>query len=290
LRFFHQLGIFLHFTELSDYVIVNHQWFYNQLSNIFGFSSANIVAHKPRKDFETQGILSAKDLDAVDIEGDLKITSFIELLCNKKIMAKYKKQGEDYFYMPYFLPYSQPHEDKYKFLLFEPLLVRLAFGSCTCLPRGFFSCLVVHLLQAPPEQWELLHNKSEKRFRDIVSFMYNEKYCVRLYDKTKYLEVQIRDYKYSPKEAIFPIFASLYQCMLKVCTEWGLKELKLEYGFICHHSKNNNNHMIVARSLALSIEDPEPCSLKNTAFCKQCEDHTDIGKLHKMWFGQSCIM
>jgi len=116
IQFFHQMG---HYTELSDYIIVNQQWFYFQLSKIIGFHSKNVLADKTRKNYKTQGILPAKELD-VEMEGDLKLSHFFELLCNKKIMARYENQGEEYYYIPYFLPYSQPYEDKYKFLLLEP--------------------------------------------------------------------------------------------------------------------------------------------------------------------------
>jgi len=139
----------------------------------------------------------------------------------------------------------------------------------------------VHLRRKLPQQWEWLHSEPEKNFRDVIHFMYKDQYCIRMYDKIKYLEVQIRHYKYYQKESMQPVFASLHQSLDEVQRNG---KLQLQYGFICHHSRKKSDHMVVVPT----IKDPKS-SLDGTdsIFCKQCQLHMDIGKLHKMWFGSN---
>ena len=151
------------------------------------------------------------------MEGDLKLCDLVKLLCNMKVIAKFKREGEEFCYLLCVLPYWQPHEDKYRFLLFEPLLIRF---SSDYLPRGFFCCLVVHLIQALPEHWVLLHKESKQHCRNVINFLYKGEFCVRLRDKTCHLEVQIRHHKYYQLESMHPVFTSLYQSMDSVCKNW----------------------------------------------------------------------
>jgi len=142
--YFHQLGIFLNFAEVSDYVIVNHQWFFDQLGKVICLENISLPADKKSQSaFQNQGIIPTNEL-SINMEGDLKLSDLVKLLCNMKVMAKFKRKDIEYYYIPCVLPYWQPREDKYRFLISEPLLVRFQSGY---LPRGFFSSLVVNLLQ-----------------------------------------------------------------------------------------------------------------------------------------------
>ena len=156
------------------------------------------------------------------------------------------------------------------------------------LPRGFFCCLVVNLLQAPPKQWVLLHKDSKKHYRNVINFLYRGEFCLRLLDKTRYLEVQIRHYRHCKKEYMHPVFASLCQSLDNVCEGLKCGSKLLQYGFICHHSRGDSDHMVVVPS----IKHLESCSLDGVerVLCEQCQGQTEIEKLHRMWFdntGQS---
>jgi len=123
----------------------------------------------------------------------------------------------------------------------------------------------------------LLLKYSEQYYRNVINFLYKGEFCVRLHDKICYLEVQIRHYKYCQLESMYPVFSSLYYSLDKIC-----KSEQLEFGFICHHAVNRRDHMMVVSS----IRDPESCSLEavEKVLCGQCQQQTEIGKLHRMWF------
>ena len=98
LLYFHQLGVFLHFAELPDCVIVDHQWFYDQLSKIV--CSEHILLPNSNKSlniFQNQGIIATDEL-SVNVEGDLKLCDLVRILCGMKIMAKFKKDDEEFYY------------------------------------------------------------------------------------------------------------------------------------------------------------------------------------------------
>ena len=282
LQYFHQLGVFLNFAELPDCVIVDHQWFYHQLSKIVCSECLSPPENsKTLSIFQNQGIILGDELN-VNKEGGLKLCDLVKLLCNMKVIAKFKKDDDEFCYIPCVLPYWQPREDKYRFLLYEPLLVRFSSGY---LPRGFFCSLVVHLIQAPPEQWVLLHKESKQHCRNLINFLYKGEVCIRLHDKIRYLEVQIRHYKYYKKESMHLVFTSLYQSLDSVCKNWQYDSKKLQYGFICNNSQGDSDHMLVVPN----IKNPESCTLDKVekVFCEQCQLLTEIEKLHRMWFNNT---
>ena len=272
LQYFNSLGIFLYFKdvpEMQNYVIINHQWFYNTLCKITCLlcDSSSIIDHDSLEIFKKDGLLHKKKLMKMKFDDKIKIEFFVALLLNMKIIACYKKE---FYYIPYVLPHCQHYHDKYKYLLLEPLLVRFSSGF---LPRGFFCSLVVHLLQElPSKQWSKVDFC--QNYRNVITFNINDVFYLRLQDQIYYLEIQVRHYEYCKKRCVFPELKILCEYLHYVCTKLKLDPNKLEYGFLCH-GDSEDEHMVKLDSIK------DPANLEN---CKKCKKRTQMGPLHKIWF------
>ena len=140
LQYFNSLGIFLYFKdvpEMQNYVVINHQWFFNTLCKITCLlcDSSSIIDHDSLEKFKKDGLLHKKKLMRMKWDEKIQVESFVALLLHMKIIACYKKE---FYYIPHILPHCQYYHDKYRYLLLEPLLVKFSSGF---LPRGFFCSL-----------------------------------------------------------------------------------------------------------------------------------------------------
>ena len=274
LHYFHSHGILLHFQEVPDmwdYIIVKHQWLYDQLSMLITVSSDNPSCG----DNFSRGILRKNELPKIEMGGDIKMENLISLLDYKKILAKYTKDNKDYYYLPFVLPYCQHYIDKCKFLLLEPLLVRFSSGF---LPRGFFCSLVVHFLQKIPPGWKSQLQDTNKHFRNVITFLLPNNLYLRLQDKIYYLEVQIRHYQHCKGECMLKEFKILYEYLQNVCKTLGFDGTKLQFGFLCQCIKlNEEDHIVVLPSIN------DPLSY-NPIYCEKCQNQSVLGELHKLWF------
>ena len=297
LCYFHSRGIFLNFQEvheMSDYVIVEHQWLFDQLSKL--------VTVSPENPSCGDGIILKSKLPKIEIEGGIKMENLISLLDDKNILASYTQNNKVHYYLPFVLPYCQQYADKFKFLLLEPLLVRFSSGF---LPRGFFCSLVVHFLQNIPDGWISLHENTNKHFRNIMTFQLPNNLYVRLQDKIYYLEVQVRHYQHCKGESMLKELEIICKYLHKVCKTLKYDYRKFQFGFLCQHGKwDEESHMGV-------LLEPSSCNLKycgkcqnqiivlpftddplliycekcnNWINCKKCRNTTDMGYLHKLWF------
>ena len=307
LYYFHSRGVLLHFEEIPkmrDYVIVEHQWLYTQLSDLVA-----VLCENPScgDDFP-HGILQNNELLETEEEESLAIDrkimeSLISLLDHKKILASYTKNDTKHYFLPFVLPCCQQYADNAKFLLLEPLLIRLSSGY---LPRGFFCSLVVHFLQKMPPGWESLHNK--KDFQNVMTFLLpkNNLY-LRLLDKIYYLEVQVRHCQHSNGECMVNELKILCKYLYEVCKTLEFDYRKLQFGFLCQHPVwDEEGHMVVlpepllcnskccrqgcqSQSVVLPLINDlnlvycEQC--QSRAFCEKCKKYsTTVGELHKLWF------
>ena len=298
--YFHSRGIFLNFQEvskMSDYVIVEHQWLYDQLSMLVTVSSENPSCG--------DGIIMKSKLPKIEIDGGIKMENLISLLEDKNILASYTQNSKVHYYLPFVLPYCQQYADKFKFLLLEPLLVRFSSGF---LPRGFFCSLVVCFLQSIPDGWISLHENTNKHFRNIMTFQVPNNLYVRLQDKIYYLEIQVRHYQHCRGESMLKELQTICKYLHEVCRTLKFDYRKLQFGFLCQHGKwDEESHMA-------TLLEPSSCNLKycrkcqnqivvlpfiddsllcnliycercdSRIHCKKCRNTTDMGDLHKLWF------
>ena len=281
LQYFDFLGVFLHFKKvpgLCDYVIIDHQWLFDNLAKIMHLSPDDIdfQDYHLKKQFEERRLLAKTKLCIVHWNDKLPPEYFFNLLIFLKVIATVMLDEVEYYYMPCILSSINQYHDKNIFLYSEPLLIQFSSGF---LPRGFFCSLVVHLLQELPTGWDhQLHNT--EHFSNVITFQLPDKSFLRLHDRTSYLEIQIRHYVrnlhtfYHSK--VFPVLSEYFRA---VCNKLKFSHEKLQYGFLCHDSKSNDDHIAVIKP----FEFPLPAELQ---CCRKCPNLTKLEEFHKIWFGE----
>ena len=279
LQHFDFLGVLLHFKEvpgLCDYVIIDHQWLFDNLAMIMHLShdDINFRNHNCKKQFKQKRLLAKSEMCITNWNSELCPEYFFNLLIYFKVIATVMLNEVEYYYMPCVLSSTNQYNDKHIFLYSAPLLVQFSSGF---LPRGFFCSLVVHLLQKLPTRWNhQLHNT--EHFSNVITFQLPDKSFLRLHDKTSYLEIQIRHYKgelyVSYHSQVLPVLSQYFE---DVCSKLNFNHNKLQYGFLCHDGKSNNDHIAIVNP----FEFPLPSELK---CCRECEHPTEMGKLHRIWF------
>ena len=290
LQYFHSLNVLLHFKDvqgLRDYVIIDQQWLYNKLATLVNIQCRSFTGlgfHSQTR-FRKSGVIEKCEITyAIEWEdkGSIKVEHFVALLVHKRIIANYAVENEEFYYFPYILPYCQQYTDRHKFLVSEPLLIQFSSGF---LPIGFFCSLVVHLIQNPPLGWKHQlspHTEDSENFRNIMTFLLPDEYYLRMLDKTHYLELQIRHYKNcSLNDATehSKVYGILRDYMRSVCQKLKFDFNKLQYGFLCHDGRSNDDHIAVPRSI------DTPSKIPNVIMCcRGCKNPTKIGLLHKCWF------
>jgi len=263
LLYHHLLGVLLYYPDvpgLCDYVIVDHQWLFDRLSSIVRFTfkdSSNLNASKKLK---YNGILCKELLQELQWEDELKEEYFISLLVEMKIIAPMQREdgnGEDYF-IPYVLPTytSQSKGDdivsEYGYLQGEPLLIQFVSNL---LPRGFFCCLVVQLLQCLPDGWNhvLAQGDIYHTYSNLISFSLPHGYHLSLVDKLSYLKVEIRHEKelYYQQVSIHMLVQDVLADGLQgVCEQLSYNHGRLQFGFHCQCKNFSEEHIAVLTSMA----------------------------------------
>ena len=279
LQRFDFLGVLLHFKKvpgLCDYIIIDHQWLFDNLAMIMHLShdDINFRNHSYKKQFKQKRLLAKSEMCITNWNGELCPEYFFNLLIYFKVIATVMLNEVEYYYLPCVLSSTNQYNDKHIFPYSAPLLVQFSSGF---LPRGFFCSLVVHLLQKLPTGWDhQLHNT--EHFSNVITFQLPDKSFLRLHDKTSYLEIQIRHYEgelYIPYHSqVLPVLSQYFKY---VCSKLNFNHNKLQYGFLCHDGKSNDDHIAIINL----FEFPLPSELE---CCRKCEHPTKMGKLHRIWF------
>ena len=279
LQHFDFLGVLLHFKEvpgLCDYVIIDHQWLFDNLAFIMHLSldDINFQDYHFKEQFKENRLLAKCELCIINWISELQPEYFFNLLVYLKVLSTVTLNKVDYYYIPCVLSSTKQYIDKNIFLYSAPLLVQFSSGF---LPRGFFCSLVVHLLQNLPTGWDhQLHNT--EHFSNVITFQLPDKSFLCLHDKTTYLEIQVRHYEgdlyFSYHSKVFPVLSQYFK---DVCSKLNFNNEKLQYGFLCQDGKSNDDHIAVINP----FEFPLPCELK---CCRKCPHPTKLRNLHKIWF------
>ena len=256
LIYHHLLGVLLFYPDvpgLRDYVIIDHQWLFDKISNIVCLTfklSSNLIAVNSLK---YNGILSKELIQELDWKEGIKEDYFIALLVEMKIIAPIRREdgdGEDYF-IPYILPtYAiQPQCDdvlsQYGCLQGEPLLIQFISNL---LPRGFFCCLAVEILQQLPKGWAHVLNQKDTRhtYSNLITFRSQSSYYLSLIDKLSYLEIQIRHQNsvyYSHSPIHMKVLDIIDNALKFVCTQLTFDHERLQYGFHCQCGEYDMEHI-----------------------------------------------
>ena len=124
---------------------------------------------------------------------------------------------------------------KYGLLQGEPFLIQFASNL---VPRGFFCCLVVQMLQQLPKKYGRLFTQNDTRLTcsNLITFRLQNAYSLSLIDKLSYLEVQLR-HQECDNYRHFPIHISVQDILSKaleiVCEQLTFNHGRIQYGFHC---------------------------------------------------------
>ena len=262
LLYHHLLGVLLYYPEvpgLCDYVIIDHQWLFDRISSIICIAFKQSYDKVAKTKLQYNGILTKEIIQGLHWEEELKEKHFITLLVEMKIVAPIQREdgnGEDYF-IPYILPtYTvQAQSDDllshYGCLQGEPLLIQFVSNL---LPRGFFCCLAVQMLQQFPKGWEHLITQKDTHhtYSNLITFRLQNAYCLSLIDKLSYLEVQIRHQKkdyYHQFAVHIKVQDILANALEAVCEQLTFNHGRLQYGFHCQCGEYDNEHIAIVTRL-----------------------------------------
>ena len=292
LMYHHLLGVLLYYPDvpgLCDYVITDHQWLFDRISSIVCLTfkhSSNKIA---KTNLKYNGILSKELIQGLHWEEELKEEYFISLLVEMKIIARIPRvdgTGDDYF-IPYILPTQPQCSDilsQYGCLQGEPLLIQFASNL---LPRGFFCCLVVQMLQQLPKGWGCLYLEKDTHhtFSNLITFRLIGAYSLSLMDKLSYLEVQVRhlhkDY-YHQHPIHLKIQELLINALEVVCEQLTFNHGRLQYGFHCQCGKYDDDHIALLTRLTPPFD---------YALCRYGSIvPTALGNGHTVWLTEVCLL
>ena len=292
LIYHHLLGVLLYYPDvpgLCDYVIVDHQWLFDRISSIVCFTfkhSSNMLATNSLK---YNGILTKELIQELKWKEEIKEEHFIALLVEMKIIAPIQREdgtGEDYF-IPYILPTyttkSQCNDvlSQYGCLQGEPLLIQF---TSNLLPRGFFCCLAVQILQQLPKGWNhlIVQGDTYHTYSNLITFRLQGAYFLSLLDKFSYLEIQIRQQKKCYYKQ-FPVHLAVQDILAKslenVCEQLNFNHGRLQYGFHCECGSIDEAHIAVLTKLTPPFDYYAMCRYGST-------NNTELKHEHTVWLTQ----
>jgi len=288
LLYHHLLGVLIYFAEvpgLCNFVIIDHQWWFDKLSSIIcvTFQQASMNRQAVQK-LKYEGLFSKDLLQHVEWKDDIKEEYFLTLLVCMKIIAPVvtgKENKEEYF-IPYVLPiFTVQQKDailsQYGKLLGWPLLVRFRSGI---LPRGMFCSLIVELLQHSPKSWHphFSCDGVHHTFSNLITFSLPDGYSLSLFDKVSYLEVQIRHTDGCCQNHIHvKAYYYLVYALTEVCIHLNFDYERLQYGYLCQCNKTSEDHIAVLPEKITATTRFAECSINSVSCMK-------LDFSHLMWF------
>ena len=278
----HLLGVLIYFKEvpgLYDYVIVDHQWWLDRLSNIICTTfHQDSFDHYAMHNVKYQGLLFKECLQHDEWKDYIKEEFFLSLLVQMGFIAPIVKQNNKVeYFMPCVLPTYNCSKilDQYGSLQGEPLLVQFHSGF---LPRELFCCSIVELLQHSPKSWEV-HKNTHHSFGNIIAFVLSNSYTLLLLDKVSFLEAQFR---HLTKETYhIPVHNKAFNyyvyALAEVCIHLNFYYDNIKYSFTCHCDESLQvNHIAILPTTSCGIFYAR-CTIKNA-----CQ--FDICPSHLIWF------
>ena len=151
LQYCHILGVLIYFHEIPgicDYVIIDHQWWFDKLSSVMCITfKEDFLNYQAVRKLKYQGILSKELVKHIEWKGDINEEYFFSLLIHMKIITPIVSEpyGIEEYFIPFALSaYDLQHENEilsqYGHLQGKPLLIQFYSGL---LPRGLFCSLMV---------------------------------------------------------------------------------------------------------------------------------------------------
>ena len=285
LMYHHMLGVLLYFPNvpgLCDYVITDHQWLFDRISSVVYCTFKHSSNKLAKNNLKHNGILSKELIQELKWKEEIKEEHFIALLVEMNIVAPIQREddnGEDYF-IPYILPTytTQPQCDdvlsQCGCLQGEPLLIQF---TSNLLPRGFFCCLAIQILQQLPKVLGNLFTQRDTRhtYSNLVTFHLQNAYSLSLIDKLSHLEIQIRHQENNYFHQIpihIKVKENLSVALKIVCEQLSLNRGRIQYGFYCHCGEHDDH--IATLTSPIPPFDYALCRYGSNVATKLSNEHT----------------
>ena len=287
LQYHHLLGVLIYFHEvpgLCDYVVIDHQWWFDKLSSVICITfQEDFLTYQAVRKLKFQGMLSNELVKHVEWKDDIKEEFFFSLLIRMKIITPVDNKQDDTeeYFIPFVLSaYNLKQENEilfqYGHLQGEPLLIRFYSGL---LPRGFFCSLLVQLLQYPLKGLEPHFSQGDTHhaFSNLFTFSLPNAYSMSLLDKLSYLEVQIRHQRKAIDIPVhFKVYNYLIYVLTDVCIHLKFNFERLQCGFLCKCCKHTEDHICILPAIYPSMRFAK-CSI-DTIY------QMELGPSHLVWF------
>ena len=275
LMYFHQLGILLHYREVSglqDIIFCNPQWLFDQLTELIKVkynTPPRIQQDISKGIFHKQRLFNiySKKLDA---KGQLKFENLLELFTHLNIMSVLPNKPDQYF-MPALLnpaPTDVPLQDEYGVQVHDSLLVKF---KNRYFPRGMFCCLVTHLAQ---NGWKI---QVKHAYKNLVVFQIVPDYYVALFDNINHVAVEIHCKKGSKPQGghcevctHYDVCGTLYKGLRKLCKMFQMN-YDFKFGFACKECRR-------FAGVKLQYAFPTNC------ICKECQKSYQLNRDQLVWF------
>ena len=262
LKFFNHLSVLLYYEKESNsesYIICCWEWLFKILSCLFHDPVphiGNTFASYNR--FMYEGILTITMMEDTTwpFEKEIKMVTLIKLLVHLQLAVPIKNSE-------YFLPGRLPIYDKssniiseYGEIQLEPLLIIVSSGTSH---PSLFCLLVAHILEALPENWLTPQESSDVKrhtYNNLITFRIKGGYFVTLYEKSFFLEIQVR--KMPTCKDISNFHYQVLQTLKKALSEVNLKAYEIKYGFLCkvcpQVDNESNCHVMILKKLDLNSQ------------------------------------
>ena len=275
LMYFHQLGILLHYGEVSglkDIIFCNPQWLFDQLTELIKvkYNAPPLIQQDISKGiFHKQRLFDiySKKLDA---KGKLKFENLLELFAHLKIMSVLPNKSDQYF-MPALLnpaPTHIPLQEKYGVQVHDAMLVKFKNRYFPC---GMFCCLVTHLAQTG---WKI---QVKHAYKNLIIFQIISDHYVVLFDRINHMAVRIH-YKQGSKPQgnhyevcnHFDMCNILYESLKELCKMFQMN-YDFNFGFACKDCRK-------FAGVKLQYTLPTNC------VCKECQKSYQLNRDQLVWF------
>ena len=255
--------------ELKDTIIIKPSIIFCAVTELIisTFTIKN-VRRGVIKLFTRYGLFTRSSIEHIH-KLEISLEAFLALLKHLYILGpSHNSQLGDYFF-PCALVHAPESVDTSTSV--DPLL--LVFG-CGCVPKGFFSALLVFLCQ---NEWDIEHLSRDQPclYRNEASFFVEEhKVNVRLKAKSICLEISVKDDN-PPPEVFYKIQQILTRGILQICSclRYDKEFSEVQFGFYCKH-KNcwSGRHCAVYRKKMSKV------------MCVATKRTYDIESERKLWF------
>ena len=277
LKFFDCLGVLLYLDDGSEsYIFTDWIWLLKML-NSFLTEPITLATYALHNLFMYEGILGEKLISKIALshKSTLKVDLVIKLLVNLKLAAPLNRshiQGIEYF-VPCRLPVLK--DDKfltthYGNIEYESLLITFLAGTSH---PSLFCLLAAYFMENLPRGWSTPHRSKEVMrftFNNLITFPNERGWSMTIYDKTFWLEIQIRKLNSNKPYPSFPfkVLSIIESALSDICKQIKRNINEVKCGFQCTICSNANKHIMMVHKKA---EDQFPlaqcCKRRNLRKC-----------------------